>query len=897
MKKLMKFVKGYRFMLIGAVVALAIAMVVSFFARYTYFCKEMNDQFENKKDELISYLTDMDVLNSYQYEDKYNNEPDDESEDSETEYNASLSEYYDEVLARVFLMDDDFLAVYDKETGKLIYSQNDILDESDEKPVFDEKFHKGKLDGIPYFVKAVEIGDVQIYSFSAEKFVIDKCIKRLIGQFIAFFVAILILVAHIVFLRGADVDPEQEIKIGKKYYLKDQCKKYIGVAVFLGIIFAAVTILIQNLYTVTERLYYLEMADVPDLSEVEDEINYEKTLAVSMLTDVAEDMNSYLVYENIDLTRNELSNFFEEWGLFDYYGVSYVSVFDKTGKTIATTSPYDGLSLFDDKDSSFYECRKLLSGRENLVVKTDSDLLGVSMNMLGIPYRNKEGNVDGILAFFYTGKDGEIFSDDANLTTYNEIIADRLKLVASGEDSCALIVSTDGTILMDPDDYGYGLDDGGDVVDSSILKDGYQGVAWGDVQYLAVTKKLDTGDFAVLLHPVEWFKKDTIITGLRNLLLYILIAIWFFIDGLGSRYSFKEEAELKKEEKEKAFKELMESQDAADNGEIPIEAVGEDKIVKKTPDEKMSLLIKIIFHIFALAIIISYFRSRSMSDSDTMDAMGYIFGGGWDKSLNMFAIVADLEIILVTWALVTWISEIMSYTSKLIGNRGETVCTLLSNLIKYVGFCLGFYIAALNIGIDAKATLASLGIAAMALGLGAKDMISDIFAGIFILFEGNYKVGDMITMDGDWYWVKSIGIRTTKIEAWGSCKVVNNSQMTGIVNIEKGQTSVDVDVPISSEYPRAEIEAIWEKELPLLNKNYPPVVFGPVYKGIVDFNGVSVSYRIRSYTKIYYQGWVKRQMRGEIIDILNKYNIKVPKQVMVIEEGSQEEQVSLDIQE
>ena len=90
--------------------------------------------------------------------------------------------------------------------------------------------------------------------------------------------------------------------------------------------------------------------------------------------------------------------------------------------------------------------------------------------------------------------------------------------------------------------------------------------------------------------------------------------------------------------------------------------------------------------------------------------------------------------------------------------------TLFDNLAKVVIFGAGIYIFFLIWRIDMTAWLASAGIAGIAIGFAAKDTLSNLFSGVFIIADAPYKVGDYVVLDkagrGK---VTHIGLRSTRI--------------------------------------------------------------------------------------------------------------------------------------
>lgn len=90
--------------------------------------------------------------------------------------------------------------------------------------------------------------------------------------------------------------------------------------------------------------------------------------------------------------------------------------------------------------------------------------------------------------------------------------------------------------------------------------------------------------------------------------------------------------------------------------------------------------------------------------------------------------------------------------------------TLFDNLAKIAIFGAGIYAIFVIWRIDMTAWLASAGIAGIAIGFAAKDTLSNLFSGVFIIADAPYKVGDYIELDkGGRGKVVNIGLRSTRI--------------------------------------------------------------------------------------------------------------------------------------
>ena len=129
---------------------------------------------------------------------------------------------------------------------------------------------------------------------------------------------------------------------------------------------------------------------------------------------------------------------------------------------------------------------------------------------------------------------------------------------------------------------------------------------------------------------------------------------------------------------------------------------------------------------------------------------------------------------------VTLLRIFIQLLSNAFGTRGETICRLLLNLLSYGGIIVFVYFALYDLGFSPGTLLASLGLLSFAVSLGAKDLVTDILAGLSIVFDGEYQVGDIIEVGGYRGEVLEIGVRTTKLEGRG-----------GNIKITMGQGDTD----------------------------------------------------------------------------------------------------------
>jgi small-conductance mechanosensitive channel len=130
--------------------------------------------------------------------------------------------------------------------------------------------------------------------------------------------------------------------------------------------------------------------------------------------------------------------------------------------------------------------------------------------------------------------------------------------------------------------------------------------------------------------------------------------------------------------------------------------------------------------------------------------------------------------LLQTIILIVWMVFAFRFSSLIIGsvsrqtNRFQVIddrtFPLFSNLAKVIILGIAVYILILAWGIDATGWIASAGIIGLAVSFAAKDTLSNLFAGVFIIADAPYKIGDFILLDsGERGKVINIGLRSTRI--------------------------------------------------------------------------------------------------------------------------------------
>lgn len=296
---------------------------------------------------------------------------------------------------------------------------------------------------------------------------------------------------------------------------------------------------------------------------------------------------------------------------------------------------------------------------------------------------------------------------------------------------------------------------------------------------------------------------------------------------------------------------------------------------KKSVEQKFSFILNICIYPFFTFILASVLFSRFIYAEDSI--MHYIINGNLERSPNLF-VFTRCAIYFVLVFVGAWITEWFINTMTVnLGARAETVGHLFQSFIKYGGVIGVLFHSLYLMGMNTASLLTSAGILSIVIGLGAQSLISDILAGIFIVFEGEFRAGDIVTVGDFRGTVLEIGIRTTKIEDFvGNIKIYNNSSISGVLNMTKEFSTVSIELAIEYGESLERVETVLKNEFPAIKKKLKTIVSGPFYKGVQTLGESSVNLLVLAQCLEGDRIQLMRDLNRELYLVFNKHNINIP---------------------
>jgi small conductance mechanosensitive channel len=190
--------------------------------------------------------------------------------------------------------------------------------------------------------------------------------------------------------------------------------------------------------------------------------------------------------------------------------------------------------------------------------------------------------------------------------------------------------------------------------------------------------------------------------------------------------------------------------------------------------------------------VLAAFRFRSMfPEGEELVAMGVRIAFA-----ILFGFLIQRALFVIAGRIEHWIRKLGNQSDHA-KQRALTLGSMLRNLITVVVVGAVVIRILAILGWDVKPLLAGAGIVGVALGFGAQSLVRDVIAGVFIIAEDQFGVGDLVEVQGRIATVEDLTVRSTTLRDFnGHLVFVPNGEMRIVVNRSRGWSRIAVDVPV-----------------------------------------------------------------------------------------------------
>ncbi|MEU7983689.1 mechanosensitive ion channel family protein [Streptosporangium canum] len=212
--------------------------------------------------------------------------------------------------------------------------------------------------------------------------------------------------------------------------------------------------------------------------------------------------------------------------------------------------------------------------------------------------------------------------------------------------------------------------------------------------------------------------------------------------------------------------------------------------------------------------------------------------------------------------------------------RAETIGSVLRPVASIVILGTAALTVLERLSVPIAPLLTSVGIVGVAVGFGAQELVKDFIAGMFMLLEDQYGVGDVIDVGAAIGTVEAVTLRITRLrDIDGRVWYVRNGTITRVGNESQGWSRATVDVPVSyaSDIPAVRallkdvVEAMWNDS----TYRDSVMVEEPQVWGIEQISDTAIVFRISAKTIPSRQAEVARELRIRIKSALDRASIPI----------------------
>ena len=218
--------------------------------------------------------------------------------------------------------------------------------------------------------------------------------------------------------------------------------------------------------------------------------------------------------------------------------------------------------------------------------------------------------------------------------------------------------------------------------------------------------------------------------------------------------------------------------------------------------------------------------------------------------------------------------------------RAKTMGDLLKSVITGVLIAVFGTMILSQLGVNIAPIIASAGILGIALGFGAQSLVKDFLSGVFMIFEDQFGVGDVIDVGAASGTVEAVSLRVTRLrDLDGTVWYVPNGEILRVGNKSQNWSRAVVDIGVGYDEDLARAKKVlaevahdlWEDE------DFRSVIIEePEVTGVEALNPDAITLRVLVKTAPMEQWGVARELRQRIKARFDHEGIEIPFQQRVV---------------
>lgn len=213
--------------------------------------------------------------------------------------------------------------------------------------------------------------------------------------------------------------------------------------------------------------------------------------------------------------------------------------------------------------------------------------------------------------------------------------------------------------------------------------------------------------------------------------------------------------------------------------------------------------------------------------------------------------------------------------------RAKTITSVLSSAVTAVVWVAAAMVVLDQLGISLAPLLAGAGVIGIMLGFGAQNVVADFLAGIFMLLEDQFGVGDVINAGEVTGTVEKVSLRVTTLrDVHGTVWHVPNAQIHRVGNLSQlwSRAVLDIEVAYETDLRRAEgvlqrvADELWQDA----DFTAGDIIDPPEVWGVQQLGADGIAIRLVVKTDPAEQWVVARELRLRIKEAFDEAGIEIP---------------------
>lgn len=212
--------------------------------------------------------------------------------------------------------------------------------------------------------------------------------------------------------------------------------------------------------------------------------------------------------------------------------------------------------------------------------------------------------------------------------------------------------------------------------------------------------------------------------------------------------------------------------------------------------------------------------------------------------------------------------------------RENTLIQILDGLISVLIWVVAVMMILSSLGVDIAPLLAGAGLVGVAVGFGAQYLVRDLITGLFIILENQYRVGDVVCLDGTCGSVEKVTLRTTILRDMdGVVHHVPNGEIKRTSNKSMDWANVNLIIGVSYNDNIDKVQQVVDrvgKELANDVNWKDRILDAPSFLRVDNLGDSSVDIRVMGRTTPSDQWAVKGELRKRLKQAFDKEGIEIP---------------------